>query len=108
PSALRTWSPSRTRSQKRQSSGSADPLLRYRRAAHAHELADRRVDEPGRVVVTVAAAGTVDQHDVLGAELAAPACEARRVRRGAQPRAALLLHGRRHGVAGRGDGAGTR
>ena len=56
PSAARTWSPSRTSVQKRQSSGSADPLLGDRRAADAHELADRRVDEPRRVVVAVAAA----------------------------------------------------
>ena len=40
--------------------------------AHADELADGRVDEPRRVVVAVAAAGAVDEHDVL-ADLLAPA-----------------------------------
>ena len=32
------------------------------------ELAHRRVDEPGRVVVAVAASRTVDEDDVLGPE----------------------------------------
>ena len=62
------------------------------RAAHADELADRRVDEPRRVVVAVAPAGPVDEHDVLGADLLAPAAQARVVRERAQPGAALLLH----------------
>src|SRR5436305_14505437 len=70
PSALATWSPSRASRQKRQSSGSEYPLLRDGRAADADELADRRVDEPRRIVVAVAAAGAVDQDDVLPADLA--------------------------------------
>src|SRR4029079_14746257 len=77
PSTACTWSPSRTSVQKRQSSGSANPLLRDLGAANAHELAHRRVDEPRRVVVAVAAAGPVDEHDVLAPALLAPAVEAR-------------------------------
>ena len=49
--------------------GSEDPLLRDGGGADAHQLADGRVDEPRRVVVAVAAAGPVDEHRVLGAEL---------------------------------------
>src|SRR4051812_12700746 len=76
PSAACTWSPSRTRLQKRQSScGSGkDPLLRHGVGAHRDELADGSIDEPRRVVVAVAAAGPVDEHDVL--VLRAPAPEA--------------------------------
>ena len=44
---------------------SDNALLRDRAAADAHELADRRVDEPRRVVVAVAAARPVDEHGVL-------------------------------------------
>src|SRR5512133_1968993 len=73
PSPLRTWSPSRTSLQKRQSSGSEDPLLRHGSAAHAHELADRCVHEPRRVVVAVPAPGAVDEDDVFGADLRLPA-----------------------------------
>src|SRR5689334_9138406 len=87
PSASWTWSPSRTSWQNRQSSGSADPLLGHLGAAHVHELADRRVDEPRRVVVAVAASRAVDEDDVLAAELPAPAGEARHLRRLAQGRA---------------------
>src|SRR4051794_15300182 len=100
PSAARTWSPSRTSRQKRQSSGSADPLLGHGRAADADELADRGVHEPGRVVVAVTAARTVDEHDVLAAELLAPAPEAGGTRRVAQARSALALDLARHRVGG--------
>ena len=66
-----------------------DPLLGDGRRADADELADRRVDEPRRVVVAVAAAGSVDEHDVLAAELALPAAQrrARARARGARRRA---------------------
>ena len=47
-------------------------------------------------VVAVAAAGAVDEHDVVGADLRPPAGEARVVRGGAQTGAALPLHLRRH------------
>ena len=73
PSAFATWSPSRASLQKRQSSGSEDPLLHDRCAADRHELAHRRVDEPGRVVGAVAAARPVDENDVLPADLRRPA-----------------------------------
>src|SRR5919206_3664758 len=73
PSPRATWSPSRARRQKRQSSGSADPLLGHLGAADADELAHRRGDEPRRVVVAVPAAGPVDEHHVLAADLPAPA-----------------------------------
>src|ERR1017187_7563408 len=65
PSARWTWSPSRTSMQNRQSSGCGgkDPLLGDTGRAHADELSDRRVDEPRRVVVAVAAAWAVDEHD---------------------------------------------
>src|SRR3954452_24142542 len=91
PSPFATWSPSRTSLQKRQSSSSEDPLLRHRCAADAHELADGRIDQPGRVVVAVAAARPVDEHDVFRADLLAPPRETGLLRRRAQTRAALLL-----------------
>src|SRR5687768_5373670 len=68
PSPLLTWSPSRASRQKRQSSlGSEDPLLRDGLGADPNELSDRclRAHEPRRVVVAVAAARTVDEHDVF-------------------------------------------
>src|SRR5439155_1348008 len=98
PSVSATWSPSRYSLQKRQSSGSEDSLLRDRLRAHAHELADGSVHEPRRIVVPVAAAGSIDEDDVLGPELGAPARERRRVGGRAEPRAAFLLHGRGNGV----------
>ena len=67
---------------------------------------DRRVDEPRRVVVAVAAARTVDEHDVL--HLAAPAARAELVRQRAQRGAALLLHVRRHRIVRRRHGARAR
>src|SRR3954447_6264343 len=108
PSAALTWSPSRTSVQKRQSSrGSGkDPLRGDALRTHVHELADRRVDEPRRVVVAVAASRPVDEHDVLG--LARPAAEAQLVRERAQARAALLLHDGGDRVLGGGHGAGPR
>src|SRR6266496_4332085 len=91
PSASHTWSPSLNKRQKRQSSGSENPLLQDRRRTHAHELPDGSVDEPWRVVVPVAAAGAVDQNDVLRAELRPPALEAGLVGESAQAGAPLLL-----------------
>src|SRR5438105_7607875 len=92
PSVSATWSPSRYNLQKRQSSGSENSLLRDRLRAHAHQLADGSVHEPRRVVVAVAAAGSIDEDDVLGPELGAPACERRRLRSRAKPRAPVFLH----------------
>src|SRR5438067_8926396 len=100
PSVFATWSPSRYSRQKRQSSGSEDSLLGDRPRAHAHELADRSVEEPRRIVVAVAAPGPVDEDDVLRAELGAPPGERCRVRGGTQTRAAVLLHGRRNWIGG--------
>src|SRR6476659_2275735 len=90
PSAARTWSPSRATVQKRQSSGSEDPLLRGAACPDAHQLADLPAHEPGRVVA-VAAAGPVEEHDVLASDLRAPASEARRAGVLAQALAALSL-----------------
>src|SRR3954465_6711861 len=108
PSPALTWSPSRTSRQKRQSSRSEHALLGDRRAADADELAHRRVHEPRRVVVAVAAAGTVDEHAVIGTDLLTPAREAGLVGHRPQARAALALHGRRDGVTRRRLGAGPR
>src|SRR5438552_4046063 len=88
----------RTMRQKMQSSGSDDPLLRHRESAHADELADGRADEPWRVVVSVAATGTVDEHDVLTTDLLAPATEAGVPRACAKPLAPLPLDRLRHGI----------
>ena len=68
------------------------------RAAHADELADGSVDEPGRVVGAVAAAGPVDEDDVVAADLVRPAGAAGGVGERAQAGAPLLLHLRRHRV----------
>src|SRR5512133_4277086 len=108
PSASRTWSPSLYSRQNRQSSGSEDPLLRDGPRADRDELADRRIDQPGRIVVAVAAAGAIDEHDVIRAELRAPALDARGVRDRAQPRPPVLLERRRNRVFGGGAGARTR
>ena len=75
-----------------------DPLLGHGCAANADELPNRGVDEPRRVVVAVAAAGTVDEDDVVAADLRRPARAAGLVRERAQARAALALHRRRHRV----------
>src|SRR3954468_12253553 len=100
PFAWCTYVPWRTIPQKRQSSRcfGTDALLGDRRGAHPDDPADGRVDEPGRVVVAVAAARPVDEHRVLGAELAVPAANAQLVRERAQARAALLLDGGGDGV----------
>src|SRR2546429_9607220 len=101
-SALRTGAPTLTSRQKSQSSGSEDPLLRDPCRTDADELADRSVDQPRRVVVSVAAPWAIDEHEVLAAELRAPASEARPVRKGPQTRAALFLDRRRDGGFGPG------
>src|SRR5437764_13698275 len=72
PSAFATWSPSRTSRQKRQSSGSDDPLLRHTRAKDSYERADRAVDVPRAVVVAVATARPVDEDGVLATDLRPP------------------------------------
>src|SRR5690349_19053697 len=91
PFAWCTYAPWRAMSQKRQPSRRCgkDTLLRHARAAHRNQLADRRVDEPRRVVVAVAPAGPVDQHRVGRAELGLPAAQAQLVRQRTQPGAAL-------------------
>src|SRR3954453_375588 len=91
PSPFATWSPSRTSVQKRQSSGIGDPLLRHRRAADVHELADGRIPQARRAVVAGAATRPVDEPDVVRADLPAPPRETGLLRRRAQTRAALLL-----------------
>src|SRR3954471_15978336 len=77
PSAASTWSPSRKSRQNRQSSrgGGKDPFLGHAGRADPDELSDRRVDEPGRVVVAVAATWAVDEHDVLFLPAPAPQAE---------------------------------
>src|SRR5207344_722490 len=74
--------------------------------AHPDELADGRVDQPRRVVVAIAAAWAVDEHDVLG--LLAPGLQARLVRQPAEAGAALLLLVLRDDVVAGGDGARPR
>ena len=66
-------------------------------------LADGSVDQPRRVVVSVAAAGAIDEDDVICADLLTPARETRRIRRCAQPGAPILFHVGRDGVVSRGD-----
>src|SRR5437763_9338487 len=110
PSVAAMWSPSRYNRQNKQSSGSEDPLLRDGGAANTYELTDRQRarDEPGRVVVPVAAPGAVDEDDVVAPDLRVPAGEARFVRRCPQACAPLLLHLRRHWIVLRGDRARAR
>ena len=100
---VRTWSPSRVRACRRGSqSGTDDPLLRRPPRARTRTSSPTgRVDEPGRVVVAVAAAGAVDEHHVLAPSFARQrrrqaSCESARSR-------ALrsLLHRRRHRVVAR-------
>src|SRR4051812_41707033 len=100
PLVLATYAPSRTISQNRQSSrcDGKDPLLRDCLRPDTDELAHRRIDEERRVVVPVAAARAVDQHDVSVAELRVPAAELQLARERAQARAALLLLARRNRV----------
>src|ERR1044072_5910880 len=106
PSPACTWSPSRTSSQKRQSSGSADPLLGDLGAADADEVAHPAVDEPRRIVVAVAATRPVDEDDVLAPEFPAPADEGGDGGRLREPRAPLPLHLCRDRVGGRGRRSG--
>src|SRR6266851_3181930 len=103
PSAFATWSPSWTSRQKRQSSGSENPLRRDTGPADTDELSDRRLDEPGRVIVPVAAAGPINEDDVICTDLLTPARETRRFRRCAKPGAPILLHLRRDRVVSGGD-----
>src|SRR5581483_4250309 len=98
PSTGWTWSPSRASVQKRHSSGSEDPLLRDGAAANANQLADRCVDEPGRVVVAVPAPRPVDENEVVATDLRAPPTQARLAPRSAQSRAPRLLERRRNAV----------
>src|SRR2546421_2896032 len=105
PSASRPWSPSLYSRQKRQSSGSEDPLLRNRRRADTDELAHGRHAEPGRMVVAVAAAGPIDENEVVRPELRAPALDARLVGGSAEPRASVLLDLGRNRVLGGGPGS---
>src|SRR5262249_49698709 len=110
PFVLCTYAPSRAMLQNRQSSrcDAKDPLLRHVVRAHAHELADRRLDEEWRVVVAVPAARAIDEDDVRAADLPAPAALLELARQRTQPRAPLLLRLRRDGVVGGGDGARPR
>src|SRR5436190_10571064 len=76
--------------QKMQSlSGSEDSFLRDGGPANADQLPDRRLDEPRRVVVAVATSGTVDEHQVVAADLLAPAAPACVVGESAQAGPAL-------------------
>src|SRR4051812_20625864 len=108
PSAARTWSPSRTSLQNRQSSRGPgkDPLLGDALCPHPDELTDRSIDEPRRVIVAVPSTEPVDEHYVL--RLLAPPREAQLVRERAQPCAARLLLPRRDAVVVGGDGARPR
>src|SRR5215210_3071286 len=110
PSAARTCGPSRTRLQKRHSSGSEDPLLDHRAAANADEAPDLRlrIHEPRRIVVAIAASRTVDEDDVLAAEFPAPAREARLVGERTQACTPLPLHLHRNRVLGGRDRPGPR
>src|SRR6266436_68713 len=107
PSAFATWSPSWTSRQKRQSSGSENPLRCDARPADTDKLSDRRLDEPGRVIVPVAAAGSINEDDVIYADLLTPARETCRFRRCAEPGAPILLHLGHDSVVSGGDGSGS-
>src|SRR5690348_11882326 len=98
PSAARRWSPPATSLQNRQSSRGPgkDPLPGHAVRENVDELADRRIDEPRRVVVAVSAPGPVDEDHVVC--LGLPAREAELVRQRAQARAALLLLLRRNRI----------
>src|SRR5215213_883060 len=104
PSAARTWSPSATRPQNRQSDDTDDPFVGHVARPNTDEGADRRLrrDQPGRVVVAVPTARPIDEDGVEGPKLLPPAAPARLVRRGAQPGAALLLDGAPNRVVLRG------
>src|SRR5271154_2512206 len=110
PSVLATWSPSRTRRQNRQSSGGDgnDALLGETNGLDTDELADRCIDQERRVVVAVAPARAVDQHEILRAELRLPTSPLELMPERTEARAAFALLGRCDGVvcAGRGSGTG--
>src|SRR6187397_2733921 len=72
PSVFATGYPWWKSVQKRQSSGSEDPLPGDGASRDGDELPERAVDEPGRVVGAVAAAGPVDEDDVLAPDLRRP------------------------------------
>ena len=110
PSALRTWSPSATSWQNRQSDDTDDALLRDLRRSSPDELPDRRraLDEPRRVVVAVAPARAIDEHRILRPELRPPTALARSLRCRAEPGAAVLLDRRRNRIVGRGLRPGPR
>src|ERR1044072_9358657 len=106
PSAALTCSPSRTSLQKRQSGCDAnDALLRDVVRAGPDELALRRVEEPGGVVVAVSTPWAVDEHRLLPAHLPWPTPPAGIRRRRSQACAPLLLHGRGDAVFVRGQRA---
>src|SRR4051812_45370134 len=110
PFALRTYVPSLTMLQKRQSSrcDGKDALLGHGLCTNLDERADRSVDEEGGVVVPVAAAGPVDENGVERADLRVPPAQLELARQRPQPRAAVLLEGRGYRVVCRGDGARPR
>src|SRR5215217_1495229 len=108
PSPALTWSPSATSLQKRQSG--RDAMDAFRRDARGTRNNDRShwcVDEPGRIVVAVSAAGPVDEHDVIGPNLGQPTFAALPFRERAQAGTALPLDRRWNRVFRRGDGAGA-
>src|SRR2546430_17457432 len=81
--------------QKRQSSGcdGTDALRGQRLGPHLDEFAERSLDEEGRVVVAVAAAGPVDEDGVASAQLGLPTASLELVRELAEVCAAFLLDG---------------
>src|SRR5881409_2350565 len=104
PFAFRTYVPSRTMLQKRQSSGGDGKysLLGHGPRTDLHELADRCVHEERRVVVAIAATGPVDEHRVALAHLRPPAAQLELVRERPKPCASVLLHRGRDRVVGGG------
>src|SRR5581483_7817492 len=91
-------------SQKRQWScrDGKDSLLGDRLGTDSDERPDGRLDEERRVVVAVAAAGAIDEHGVLAAELRPPPPLLELARQRTQAPAPLLLHARRDDVGARG------
>src|SRR6266516_177378 len=109
PFARCTYEPSRAMLQNRQPSRcfGTDSLLGHTCATHRDELPDRRVDEPGRVVVAVASAWPVDEHRVDSADLALPAAQAELVGERTQARPALLLDRGRDSIVPGGERSGA-
>ena len=66
-------------------------LLRHLEPSDPDDLADLAVDEPRRVVVAVAAARAIDEHDVVGTDLLPPVRELRFARERPEPCGTLLL-----------------